>query len=280
MLTLSNRYPAPRIACMPERLQPAPNRLRILQINLNKSEKAHLDLLNGPLGTRWDIILLQEPHTTKFNTIRTPMRFRQVYPADRWKEGAVVRSAIWVNTEIDTKSWKIIKVPGTNDITAIQIQGPYGQLTIFNIYNSCTDSLTEAIFSRFLRENANDIWRGQDHHMLWCGDFNRHHPLWDKEEDTHLFTTEALRKAERLIELLADYDMEMMLEKGVPTLQHMRSKRYSRPDNIFCTSSLTSTVIRCDVDARARPTKTDHFPIITVLELPQDRIKPKRTYDF
>ena len=54
---------------MSERLQPAPNHLRILQINLNKSEKAHLDLLNGPLGTRWDIVLLQEPHTTKFNTI-------------------------------------------------------------------------------------------------------------------------------------------------------------------------------------------------------------------
>ena len=66
------------------------------------------------------------------------MHFHWVYPADRWKEGAVVRSAIWVNTEIDTKSWKIIKVPDTNDITAIQIQGPYGALTIFNIYNSCT----------------------------------------------------------------------------------------------------------------------------------------------
>ena len=74
-----------------------------------------------------------------------PMRFRQVYPADRWKEGAMVRSAIWVNAEIDTKSWKIIKVPGTNNITAIQMEGPYGKLTIFNIYNSCTHSLTETI---------------------------------------------------------------------------------------------------------------------------------------
>ncbi|KAF8156805.1 hypothetical protein B0H34DRAFT_617735, partial [Crassisporium funariophilum] len=56
--------------------------LRILQINLNKSEKAHLDLLNGLLGTKWDIVLIQEPHVTKFKTIRTPMQFRQVYPAD------------------------------------------------------------------------------------------------------------------------------------------------------------------------------------------------------
>ena len=54
--------------------------------------------------------------------------------------------------------------------------------------------------------------------MLWCGDFNRHHPLWDRNEDTHLFTVEALQKAGPLIELLADYDMEMILAKGVPTL--------------------------------------------------------------
>ncbi|KAF8952061.1 hypothetical protein BDZ97DRAFT_1612106, partial [Flammula alnicola] len=69
-----------------------------------------------------------------------------------------------------------------------------------------------------------DIWRGPDSHMLWCGDFNRHHPLWDRDEDTHLFTPAVLNSAGRLIELLADYGMEMMLEKGVPTLQHMRSK--------------------------------------------------------
>jgi hypothetical protein len=152
---------------MPERLQPPPNRLRILQINLNKSEKAHLDLLNGPLGTKWDVVLLQEPHVTKFNTIRTPMRFRQVYPADRWKEGAIVRSAIWVNTEIDTKSWKIIKIPDTNNITVIQINGPYGVLTIFNIYNSCTHSQMEAVFRRFLRDNADTTWRRND----TCSDY-------------------------------------------------------------------------------------------------------------
>ena len=74
--------------------------------------------------------------------------------------------------------------------------------------------------------------------------------------------------------------MEMVLPKGVPTLQHMRSKHYSHPDNVFCSSQLTHAVICYDVDAQAQPTKTDHFPVITILELPQDRIKPKLTYDF
>ena len=227
---------------------------------------------------RWDIVLLQELHVMKFNMIQMLMRFCQVYPADRWKEGAVVQSTIWVNAEIDTKLWKIIKVLGTNDITAIQMEGPYGKLIIFNIYNSCMHSLTKTILRHFLCDNANDIWHRQDFHMLWCSDFNRHHPLWDRDKDTHLFTAEALWKAGSLIKLLVDYDMEMILAKGVPTLQHMRSKHYSRPDNIFCNSSMTSMVIQCDINARAHPTKTDHFPIIMILELPQERIKLKPMY--
>jgi len=182
----------------------------------------------------------------------------------------VVWSVIWVNTEINTKSWNIIKVPDTNDITAIQVHGPYGTLSIFNIYNSCTHSQTEVTFRNFLHENADSISWGNNRHMMWCGDFNRHHPLWDREEDVHLFTSDALRKVGPLIELLANYDMEMILEKGVPTLQHLQSKRYSRPDNVFCSSPIATSVIRCDVDPRACPTKTDNFPMVTILELPQE----------
>ena len=34
------------------------------------------------------------------------------------------------------------------------------------------------------------------------------------------------------------------------------------------------------MDPIAHPTKTDHFPIVTILELPQKQINPKPTYDF
>jgi len=60
---------------------PAPaSLLHILQINLNKSEKAHLDLLSNIEGKDWDIVLIQEPHTTKFNAIRTPNNFCPIFP--------------------------------------------------------------------------------------------------------------------------------------------------------------------------------------------------------
>jgi len=67
--------------------------------------------------------------------------------------------------------------------------------------------------------------------MIWAGDFNRHHPLWDRDEDIHLFTGQAQRATEKLINLLTEHDMEMTLSKGAPTLQHMVTKHFSCPDN-------------------------------------------------
>jgi len=115
---------------------PAPaSLLCILQINLNKSEKAHLNLLSNIEGKDWDIVLIQEPHTTKFNTIRTPNNFRPIFPENRGRDKTTVRSAIWVSKVLETRSWENIDIPGTNDITAIQLRGDHGKTTIFNIYN-------------------------------------------------------------------------------------------------------------------------------------------------
>ena len=115
---------------------------------------------------------------------------------------------------------------------------------------------------------------------IWAGDFNRHHPFWDDDADTHLFTSTALRNAEGIISLIAEYDMVMTLPKGIPTLRHMRTKKYSRPDNIFCSSSLEPLLTNCEVVAQARPTSTDHFPIETRFDLPQARIPPDPSRNF
>ena len=54
--------------------------------------------------------------------------------------------------------------------------------------------------------------------MLWCGDFNHYHPMWDEERNHQLFTTTVTTEAEKLITLLADYNMAMALPKHTPTL--------------------------------------------------------------
>jgi hypothetical protein len=256
-----------------------PKEIRIIQINLNKSEKAHLDLINNKLTDNWDLVLVQEPHTTFFQSIRSPPNFRPVFPTDRGRN-AQVRSVIWVNKSLNTKHWKIIDILGTNDITAVQIRGPYGRVTIFNIYNDCNHSNTERMIRNTIREKVGEIQREANDHMLWAGDFNRHHPLWDKDEDTRLFTPVATRRADSLLTLLAEFDMEMKLPKGTPILQHMRSKRYSRPDNIFCTPRLSNMVTRCEVDPKNRPPCMDHFPIVIEINLPQERTAEVPSHNF
>lgn len=163
---------------------------------------------------------------------------------------------------------------------AIQLTGTYGKITLFNIYNDCTHSRTEAILRNYLDNNRHIITEGENTHMIWAGDFNRHHPLWDDDKDTHLFTTQALRNAEGLIELMAEHSMVMSLPKGIPTLQHMRSKNYSHPDNVLCTATLQPYITKCVVDARIRPVSTDHFPIVTNIDLPQTRIPSDPSFNF
>jgi hypothetical protein len=72
----------------------------------------------------------------------------------------------------------------------------------------------------------------------------------------------------------------MILPKGVPTLQHMVTKRYSRPDDVFSTPGLQDLVIKCEVDSASRPISTDHFPITTCILLLQKRINSPPSFNF
>jgi hypothetical protein len=127
-------------------------KIRIMQVNLNKSERAHLDIINENVSQRYDIMLIQEPYTTTFNAIRMPTNFRPIFPRNRIANESPIRSVIWVNKRLETKNWKMIDIPDSNDITALQLKGTYGKISIFNIYNDCTRSRSEAT----LRENISN----------------------------------------------------------------------------------------------------------------------------
>ena len=74
--------------------------------------------------------------------------------------------------------------------------------------------------------------------------------------------------------------MSMALPKGISTLQHMVTKRYSRPDNLFCTGNLLDWIIKCEVDPILQPTSTDHFLITTKLLITQERTIETPSYNF
>ena len=110
-------------------------KLRILQLNLNKSVTAHLELINDSLAAHWDIVLIQEPYITFFSSIRTLNHFISVSPISWGALDSLVQSMIWVNSALTTNNWKILDIPDTNNVVVIKLNGTYGKLQIFSIYN-------------------------------------------------------------------------------------------------------------------------------------------------
>ena len=72
----------------------------------------------------------------------------------------------------------------------------------------------------------------------------------------------------------------MALPKGEVTLKHMVTGLYSRPDNVWGSAEILRAVTRCEVDASYHPPCTDHFPIVMILDLEQDRATPLLTCNF
>lgn len=89
-------------------------KIRIFQINLNKSQKAHLEVINERVSQNYDIMLIQEPYTTIFNGVRTPTNFRPVFPSHRIGNDEQIRSVIWINNKLDTNNWEELNIPGTS----------------------------------------------------------------------------------------------------------------------------------------------------------------------
>jgi hypothetical protein len=162
--------------------------------------------------------------------------WKVVYPSSYHTDPSTPCSIIFVNNRLNSNHWKQIPVP-SNDITAIQFTGPSGTLAIFNIYNACEHTRTLRFLERTVAKDIKTILPTVNDHMIWFGDFNRHHPFWDEERNSQLFTKPALAKAEILIQMVADFHMSMALPRGIPTLRQKNGGNWTRPDNVWCTEN-------------------------------------------
>src|ERR1700760_3180373 len=92
-------------------------------------------------------------------------------------------------------------------------------IILFNIYNDCnprhehTLHTTRSTFRSLQRSSSRAT------SFILLSDFNRHHPMWDEERNHHLFTTINLNASQSLLNLLADYDLSMILPPQIPTLE-------------------------------------------------------------
>jgi len=91
-------------------------------------------------------------------------------------------------------------------------------------------------------------------HVLWLGDFNSHHPMWDEAQNAHLFMRANLDRVQNVIDMLTNYDLQMVLPKNLPTLQALALGNHMRPDNVFATAALATVVMSCNTMPGEWPT--------------------------
>ena len=161
---------------------------------------------------------------------------------------------------------------------AVELTGASGKVRIYNVYNPCNDNDTLHFLERHMqsehrtRSSSANFTEGES--IIWMGDFNRHHPMWEPQNNTHLFTVANLDAAGVLINLLAVYNLVQILPKGMATLEASNTKNLTRPDNVFCSAELVNAFTSCSVEYHLRPVITDHFPIISALDLHPERTDP------
>jgi len=68
-----------------------------------------------------------------------------------------------------------------------------GKVLVINIYNegSQQQGIKQTIIALRQRECKGHMTCHAEH-TIWLGDFNLHHPMWDKGWNTHLFTRDNL----------------------------------------------------------------------------------------
>ena len=168
-----------------------------------------------------DIIAIQEPNIDHLGLSRAGNGWRAVYPNRNRIRWADTQSLLLVSNMVSLSAWSQISVD-LSDVTAVLINMEDCDVMIWNIYINCNHSLA----LNMLQNSMNQVREGCQHRTQFVvlGDFNRHHPMWDNEKDTQLFTRAYLDQVQELIDLMGNQDMEMALLKGVLTLEHMQTK--------------------------------------------------------
>jgi endonuclease/exonuclease/phosphatase family metal-dependent hydrolase len=229
------------------------------------------------------IIAIQEPAINSFNLTIVSRDWTPVYPSthDNDNEANRTRAITFIRANISTDLWTQIDFP-SSDVTVVQFNSMWGKITIFNIYNEGKNNDTIKLLTSFYNKNRNQLEHAEvgQAHVLWLGDFNRHHPLWDDPNDDRLFTNEALSEAEELIEALADIGLDLALPGGTPMHQRNVTKKWSRLDQVFLSDHSEHVLISCDTRTDMQGIMTDHLPIIMELDLNMGPDTGKPTHNF
>jgi hypothetical protein len=182
--------------------------LRIWQQNLNKSLISQLHLLNTAHPNQWDILILQEPWIGHLGT-RGSHNWRILYPNTYFTDKSKSpRSLILINTNIPTNSYTQIQFDSP-DVTDVRITQGNQKIIIINIYNDCNNNDAIDAVSGFLSHTFPNELVHKNTHIIFAGDFNRHHSWWEEERNAHL--TSSTDAVQPLLDIIHSYDLRMAL---------------------------------------------------------------------
>ena len=182
--------------------------INIIQQNLNKSLVATNAFLHHYPPQIADIICIQEPHIDHLGNTRANAGWTVVYPSTHLKNPSETRSTLLISRKIHPGAWTPVE---TNhpDVTAARISTQLGEILLFNVYNACLPQKSTAIETvKQVTDRARMPLNGPVHLMV-LGDFNRHHPAWEGEQNAHLFTRDQLDGSEEIINLMLTEDLEL-----------------------------------------------------------------------
>ena len=247
--------------------------LHIWQQNARKSLTAQHYILNTN-PSLFNLILIQEPWLDTLGNTRGNHHWQIIYPSNRYTDGHnTLRSIILINTRIPTNLYTVLNIPHSN-ISALHLRGDFGACSIFNIYNNSNDNSTIDALRTYLESNPTEALLRSTDHMLWIGDFNRHHPLWEEDRNRRLFNGES--SISLLLDLLNAHNMLLSLPPGIPTYETTNGN-WTRPDNVWRSNNLVGPIVSCNIKPSLRPPHADHLPIITELDLALRRVNPPPT---
>ena len=185
---------------------------------MRTAKDAHLDFFNTDIHNKADILLLQEPYFDTYGNTKVSYHWHVLRPTSYKDSEEKIMALILINKSISTGQWTQIDIPNSQDLVGVQLTGEYGKVSILNIYNSQHHDATFHISDIVIRDLLDDpaMWDTDGkNHLIWVGEFNRHHPTWDDERNIQLFTNRNIDDAQLIIDIASDHGLEMALPQGI-----------------------------------------------------------------
>lgn len=224
------------------------NDLKILQLNIMKSRAGMEALINDQASQDLDVLLIQEPSTTSYQTY-VNHRLWHTYQPTHHDDSTRKRSLVYINKRISTSAHRQIAC-NHPDVTAIKIWNEKRQILVFSVYIEPID-LYRVHETQSMQTTLDEIETTIEEHtqnspiptsLIIAGDFNRHHPAWS---GTYVHAR-IMAQAEELINFIHARGLSSSLPSGTPTYWSL-SRPGQRSTVDLTLTDTPDSMVECDL---------------------------------